>query len=156
MRKLEVSDTDTLRQRVKQEISCSQHIRFVQRLQCVLLVGEGCNCYDIAKWFGVNPRTIARWVHSYAQHGVTGLKDDPKTGRPAKLTIEHLNALQHDISRPPRELGHSQQEWDGKLLSIHLERNYDINLSLRQSQRLLRRLRQDSICNDIDQFHNSI
>lgn len=41
----------------------------------------------------------------------------------------------------PRDLGYSQNLWDGKLLSHHLREKYDIDLGTRQCQRIFRKLR---------------
>jgi transposase len=40
----------------------------------------------------------------------------------------------------PRELGHAQNLWDGRLLSHHLREAYGVALGVRQCQRLFRTL----------------
>ena len=140
LRKLKLSHTSELRSALKNAITRSLQSRFLHRLHCVLLVAEGCNCYEVAAWFGENPRTIERWVHQANEFGLEGLKDEQKTGRPAKVHDDQLKQLQVTSSCNPREFGYNQDDWDGPLLRIHLTRFYRIELSVRQCQRLLHKL----------------
>jgi transposase len=51
-----------------------------------------------------------------------------------------LQKLQNEIQCSPRELGYTQNLWDGLLLSHHLTKNYSVSLSVRQCQRLFHQL----------------
>ena len=108
MRKLKLSNTPDLLARLKKEINHSHDSRFLHRLHCVLLVAQDCSCYQIAEWFNENPRTIERWVHYAQEYGIDGLKDEQKTGRPAKVRDDQFNQVQKSIMLDPRELGISK------------------------------------------------
>jgi len=140
MRKLEVANKAALQSACKDEASRNCESRFLHRLHCVLLVAQGCSCYQVAEWFGEHPSTVERRVHFFHEYGLEGLRDEQKTGRPKKVRDDQLKQLQDDISRIPYELGHGQYEWNGKLLKTHLARRYGIELSVRQCQRLLNQL----------------
>lgn len=45
-----------------------------------------------------------------------------------------------DIRHPPLEFGHSQNLWDRKLPSYHLETHYGIHVGVRQCQRIFHKL----------------
>ena len=142
MHKLEVADKDILLSECKKLTSIKfRNSRFLLRMYCVLLVAQNCSCYQIAKWFGENPRTIERWVHKYHKFGIEGLRIEQKTGRPGKVGTRHIEQLIRDIADNPSIFGYEKQFWNGKLLKRHLEYHYRIELSERQCQRLLHTLK---------------
>ncbi len=137
MRKLEVPNTLVLQSAIRQEVAQNHQHRFLHRIHCMLLLAQGFSCYQVAEWFDEHPRTVERWAHYYKQYGIDGLRDDQKTGRPAKLRDDQLRQVQKDILKLPRELGYSQDAWNGKLLQNYLEHHHDVGLSVRQCQRIL-------------------
>lgn len=140
MRKLEITNLDALASDFHEKISRSHESRFLHRLHCVKLVGGGCSCYQVAQWFGEHPRSVERWVGYFEAFGIEGLRDEQKTGRPAKIRDDQVRRLKAEILNRPFALGYGQERWDGKLLRIHLECGYGIALSVRQCQRLLHQL----------------
>jgi transposase len=146
MRKLKISNKLSLLSTCKEEATRNQESRFLHRLHCMLLVAQGCSCYQVAEWFGEHPCTIERWVHYFQEYGVEGLKDEQKSGRPGKIHNDQVKRLQGDISKNPFELGYNQHRWNGKLLKTHLEHRYNIELSVRQCQRLLHQSRNSAAC----------
>ena len=141
MRRLQPRVDETLRAALAGALHRSGELRFMHRLHAVLLVGVGHGCYDEARWFGDDPRSIQRWVHAYDRNGAEGLHDHPHAGRPARLTPQQLQQLEHDLATAPRACGYQQLCWSGKLLARHIESLYSVPLSLRQCQRLLQRAR---------------
>lgn len=87
------------------------------------MTGEGCSCYDLARWFGENPRTIERWVHYYEEFGVEGLRDRDqcKQGRPTKLSDEQMTALGVAVNKHPKASDYVKSHWDGHLLATILQ-----------------------------------
>lgn len=140
MRKLSLNNPNWLREVIHASMKTSCEPRFQHRLHCVLLVAEGRSCYEVARWFGDDPRTIERWVHALDKHGVEGLCEHHAGGRPTKLTGEQLQHLALDLQKPPRVCGYPEREWSGKLLTQHLEARYGLKLSARQCQRIMYRL----------------
>jgi transposase len=78
-------------------------------LHCVLLIAEGRSCYEVARWFGEDPRTIERWVHALDEYGIEGLREHHAGGRPTKLADEHLQHLALDLQKPPSACGYPEQ-----------------------------------------------
>jgi transposase len=140
MRKLEIKDAEIMQAAVQQEILRSEESRYVHRLHGILLVCSGFSPGQVAKLFGHSPRTVQSWVHRFEKSGFAGLEDNPRPGRPPRLDETVLGAVGQDLRRPPRELGYTQNLWDGKLLSHHLARKFKVKLGVRQCQRLFRRL----------------
>ncbi|QSA96453.1 helix-turn-helix domain-containing protein [Methylococcus sp. EFPC2] len=114
---------------------------FLHRIHCLILLAQGCNCYQVGAWFSHSPRTIQRWVHHYRHFGVEGLRDDKKPGRLPRLDFATMKDLKRDLSRPPYELGVPSSEWNSSALERHLTRRFGVSLSRRQCLRWLGRLR---------------
>ena len=141
MRRLRPPSEDALRAALASAVQRSGELRFIHRLHAVLLVSKGCSCYEVAHWFGDDPRSVERWIHAYEKSGVEGLRDHLHAGRPAHLMLLQLQQLALDLAGDPSLAGHSQSRWSGKLLALHLESNYGVSLSQRHCQRLVQRLR---------------
>jgi transposase len=141
MRRLEIADVEVMRLAVQQEITRSEDSRYDHRLHGILLISRGLSCYQVADWLGENPRTIERWVHRFESRGFAGLQEGERAGRPSQLSKNQLAAVGRDLRRSPRDLGYGQNLWDGKLLSHHLAKAYDVALGHRQCQRLFHQLR---------------
>lgn len=135
MRKLQIKDAKIMQMAIQQEIIRSDESRYDHRLHGILLICAGHSCYKVAETFQHSPRTVQNWVNRFEQGGFEGLKDMDKTGRPCVITDRMRNTLEKDLRCSPREFGHHQNLWDGKLLSHHLGAK-NINLGVRQCQRL--------------------
>jgi transposase len=48
----------------------------------ILLSARGQTAGAIADLLGCGPVTVRRWIHRYNTHGVAGLADQPRSGRP--------------------------------------------------------------------------
>jgi len=140
MRRLEIKDADIMRVAIQQEIVRSEDSRYDHRLHGVLLVCAGMSSYEVAELFGQSPRAVEYWVQRFEGRGFAGLEERERPGRPAALDAPTLEQVGKDLRRDPRDLGYTQNLWDGKLLSHHLEQAYQVHLGVRQCQRLFRRL----------------
>ncbi len=58
------------------------------RIQVVALAKQGLTCPAIVEMTGYCRRTIQRWVAKYNQSGIVALADEPRSGRPPKLSVE--------------------------------------------------------------------
>jgi transposase len=56
--------------------------RTAWRLLMLLLSHQGWPPAAIAELLGCDPSTVRRWIHRYNTHGVAGLQDQPRAGRP--------------------------------------------------------------------------
>lgn len=91
--------------------------RLVERAQIVkrALAGEGVT--PIARALGIRPNTVITWRDRFDAHGLPGLRDHPRSGKPptygAELRARILKAL--ELPPPP-----GQAHWDGPALARHL------------------------------------
>jgi transposase len=140
MRKLQVSDADIMQIALQQEILRSEESRYDHRLHGVLLVSRGMTCYEVGEHLGQDPVTVQRWVHAFNANGFAGLHEGERPGRPSRLNPEQWAELEVVLRQSPRTLGYGQNLWDGKLLAHHLREKCDLELGVRQCQRIFRHL----------------
>ena len=140
MRRLEISDTKIMRMAIQQEIQRSEEARYDHKLHRLLMVCSGLSCYEVADLLGHSPRTVQGWVNRFELKGFAGLEEKQRPGRPKSLDSKITTQIGKDLRRSPRELGYEQNLWDGKLLSHHLAKRYDVDLGIRQCQRLFHEL----------------
>lgn len=140
MKRLHISEPDIMHIAIRNEILRSEEARYDHRLHGVLLVCRGLSCYQVADLLGQHPSTIQRWVRTFENHGFSGLFDRERSGRPRRLTPKQMQGIGRDLRKAPRDLGYTQNMWDGTLLSHHLQQRYGVKLGIRQCQRLFRHL----------------
>ena len=140
MRKLKIADPEIMRIAIQQEIARSDESRYDHRLHGLLLLTGGQSCGQIAELFGEDRSTVQRWVNRFESHGLEGLRDVERPGRPASLDAKQWVKLGKDLRHDPAEFGYAGHLWDGKLLAEHLRTCYDVTLGRRQCQRIFRQL----------------
>lgn len=146
MRKISLSNPETVRALLANTIQGSDEFRFLHRLHCVALAGAGCSCYQIARWFGNDPRSVERWVHAFKRNGAQGLRQSHAGGRPRRLDAVTGARLSADLARSPRSAGYEKARWNGPLVAHHVLARYGISLGIRQCQRLVKRASQSNTC----------
>jgi transposase len=75
------------------------------------------------------------------QKGLQGLIEDERPGRPSRLTAEQIEKINLALKGKPEDVGLRDGIWDGKLLSAFIQKEFQINLGIRQCQRLFPQLR---------------
>jgi transposase len=140
MRRLNITNTRTNEQVIWREILRSRESRYDHRLHGVLSVCRGLSCYETAAVWGRSPRSVEHWVRRYESHGLRGLLEKGRPGRPTVLSAAELSKLQRQLLSDPVRCGWPERRWTGQVLRAHLARDYSRSLGLRQCQRLLRRL----------------
>lgn len=134
MLRLTVNDTQyaQLRQLARRAVG-----RVSERAHFVLLSVQGYSPPEIGEIMGYDAATVRKWVKSYRDHGITGLYDAPRSGRPRRC--KYLTAVvQAQAGQPPRNYGYLQACWTVALLLCHLRDRFHITVgraSLRQALR---------------------
>lgn len=137
---LKVENSDTNITIIQDEIRRTSETKYEHRLHVVLLVAQGMSCVEVAKLMGDSIRSVEAWVKSFNQNGLEGLHYLPIPGRPSRISSDLLKEIGQVIRASPEEVGLDCVLWDGKALSQWLSVSKDINLGVRQCQRLFRQL----------------
>lgn len=126
---------------LQNEIRRSSDSRYEHRVHAVLLVAQNMSCVQVAELLGDSLRSVQNWVRKFNRHGLSSLCDHAKPGRPTKITPVLLHEINIILRKSPREVGLENAMWDGKTLAYWLRSEKNIDLGVRQCQRIFRQLR---------------
>ncbi|MEQ9438004.1 MAG: helix-turn-helix domain-containing protein [Cyclobacteriaceae bacterium] len=73
--------------------------RFRIRCQSILLSAEGYRINQLATMFSVDRDTVSRWLGQWEKEGLKGLRDQPRSGRPAKRLFPRIGLPNPSILR---------------------------------------------------------
>lgn len=140
MRPLQIADAKAMILGLQDEIRRSEESRYDHRLHGVLLVAQGATCPEVGRLLGDAPRTVEYWVRRFEAKGLAGLAEGQRSGRPRRLRDAQLREVERVLRQTPRDLGLTGTLWDGKTLSSWIEQRFQVQLRVRQCQRLFRQL----------------
>ncbi len=140
MKRIIIPDAESYLTALQDELGRTRDVHYFHRLEVLRYVLQGHNPYEAAQVFNHSPRSIHNWLHRLLDQGLSGLQDEPRSGRPARLSQAELAQLRQDLLHSPRELGYDQNLWDGVLLSHHLAHKYSVHLKVRRCQSLFHEL----------------
>jgi transposase len=112
---LAISDEDrsTLTTWIRSSTVSAGH---AERAAIVLACVDGAGTSEAARRLGVSRPTVIKWRDRFAEHGVAGLDDEPRSGRPK--TVDDAAIIAATLDPPPERLGVSH--WSTRLLARHL------------------------------------
>src|SRR3954447_18541088 len=88
----------------------------VERARIVLAVADGAGTTGAARRLGVSRPTVIKWRDRFAAHGLAGLDDEPRSGRPK--IIDDAAVIAATLEPLPTKLGVTH--WSSRLLGRHL------------------------------------
>src|SRR5207244_12566259 len=89
-----------LEKTMKEDTAC----RARSRAHSLLLSSAGTPIQTIAKIYQVHRVTVSAWIKKWERHGAQSLHDQPRSGRPTKLTPDEQALAQQYIKEEPRSL----------------------------------------------------
>jgi transposase len=135
-----ITDKENIIFILQDEIRRTDEARYDHRLHAILMVAQGMSSRQAAQYLGDSPRAVAYWVQRFESEGLAGLADADRSGRPKKLNHDHIDKINIALRKSPLDYGLSVHLWDGKTLSAFIQQQFDIQLGVRQCQRLFRQL----------------
>lgn len=109
----------------------SQEIgRVGQRAQMVLLSAQACTVPEIAAIFAVKYKTVRKWLRRFDAQGPAGLYDEPRSGRPHKLTDSVRDNLLNMIQQDPEQAGYLATFWTVAMLALAVAEKLGVHLSV--------------------------
>jgi transposase len=88
--------------------------RDVKRARIILLASADQSTRSIARRVGVQPRVVSTWRHRFAEQGLAGLEDKPRSGKQPIYGVETGQRILALLDDPP-PAGYGR--WDGPLLA---------------------------------------
>jgi transposase len=148
---LQPADSGTLASESGQFLSVSQRKQLLEKLQAplrpehrrrieiMLLADMGHSQAQICEKLQCSHETARFWI-SMAQLGQIHHWDILPVGRPKVVNDQYLDRLKELVSGSPRDYGYFFRSWTAEWLSKHLEKEFDIKVSDRHINRLLKKM----------------
>lgn len=89
----------------------------VIRARIVLLAAEGARNIDIAERVGVCVDVVSKWRQRFCQHGLAGLKDRPRSGRPRTFGPAVVAGVKALACEPPEQREVPLSRWSSHELA---------------------------------------
>ena len=97
-----------------------------RRMRAIGLWQGGATQAAVARWVGVVPQTVARWVSQYRRQGETALKKAGRAGRKPELDPQERERLRELLMARPQQLGYETQQWTCPLVAHLIEREFGV------------------------------
>jgi len=97
--------------------SSSLDYRYVVRAKVILMLAAGRTYREITDKLSIGKTPIAKWKKRYRQHGIEGLKDSYRSGKPQKYTEADRNRVIQKACEKPTE-GYSS--WSQRRIASEL------------------------------------
>ena len=132
-RKVTLSEKERadLEKRVRKE---TQEQRMIPRLRIVVLASGNLETKEIAKKLGISQKTVSKWRGRYAEHGLAGLQDRERPGRPWTFSPEDRLNVITTACRPPETATH----WSVRDLEKEIEKKSSRSISYVTIHRILK------------------
>ncbi|EAZ90467.1 helix-turn-helix domain-containing protein [Crocosphaera chwakensis] len=113
--------------------------KYRQRIEIMLLADEGKSQTEICQLLGCCQATARHWI-MMAKNGQAHRWNDRKIGRPKRVNEAYLERLKELVNHSPRDYGYSFRRWTAEWLSRHLAKEFDIKVSDRYINQLLKQM----------------
>jgi transposase len=85
--------------------------RVRHRAQALLMVAQGHTESEVALLFQTARHRLRAWKNQFLTHGISGLADAHRSGRPPKLTATNLVFLEEALQKSPQDYGFMGTTW---------------------------------------------
>jgi len=138
-RRLDYKVTEEQLAELEQAINRSPYPEVRQRAIAIRLLHVGQHPEQVAQVVLVTSNTIYAWHKRWRQHGVAGLRDGDRTGRPAKADQAYLQELARVLELDPRTLELPFSIWTLNRLRLYLAEQTGLLLSYTRFRALMSR-----------------
>lgn len=133
-------------------LSNVESAKAAKRLMVALDYKDDVSVAVLAERYGIPRSTLYYWLDRFEEQSIAdAIEDEPRPGRPPRLTDSARESLQADLSEDPAVHGYggsddsTDREWTPELVRSHVEREYGVSYSLGHIRRLLREFDGSSI-----------
>src|SRR5271165_4392767 len=98
--------------------SRTEEARMVERARLILACLEGKEIQQVAQQTGSSVPTVSKWRKRFSRHGIRGLHDQPRSGKPPVYDAAFRDRVLALLEQtPPAGFSH----WDGRAVAERLE-----------------------------------
>jgi transposase len=117
--RLELSDAE--RASLEAAAAAERRVRIWRRYRAILLLAEGeLGPEQVATALGCARSSVYGWAQTWRSHGLAGLQEAPRTGRPARLAGGGASTLEEVLATDPQSRGQHATGWTVPLLRAEL------------------------------------
>ena len=113
--------------------------KYRQRIEIMLLADEGNSQTKICQLLGCCQATARHWI-MMAKSGQAHRWNDRKIGRPKRVNEAYLQRLKELVNNSPRDYDYPFKRWTAEWLSRHLAKEFNIKVSDRYINQLLKKM----------------
>src|SRR6266516_6902608 len=106
----------------------TKEARVFRRAQAVREVVKGRRMQNVSDALQFTYSALRKWVHRFANQGLQGFVDRPRPGRPAKVTCELEQHLNHLIDQDPLQHRSLYSQWSCRELATVLAQQTGVQL----------------------------
>ncbi len=119
--------------------SRTEAARLVQRAKVIWLSHQGYQVAEIADEVGYSQNSVRKWIKRFTAHGLAGLQDDPRPGRPVTYPPEQVSVVIETALTKPATLGLPFACWTLDRLEAYLNEHKQIGMKRSRIDDLLMR-----------------
>lgn len=112
--------------RLSKEAERDGAYRVAKRLQAVVLNSEGRTSGELAGILKAPRSRVSEWLSLYQSHGVEGLLEGYRSGRPARLTAKQRTHLADILDSGPVAYGLDSGLWTSPMLAWVIEEEFGV------------------------------
>jgi transposase len=127
------------RRLLEQQLDIEIIPEYRQRIEIMLLADDGQTQTQICRVLGCSPVTARHWI-LMAKSGHSHNWQEQPIGRPKTINAEYVNRLKELVSKSPKAFDYPFPRWTGQWLSKHLAQEFDIEVSPRHINRLIKEI----------------
>jgi transposase len=114
--------------------------RTARRILAIAMVLAGHSCQAAAEAQAMERQTLRDWVIRYNEHGLAGLADRPRPGRPALLNADQETQLETWVEQGPDLKKDGVVRWRRFDLCERMRQRFGVTMHVRSVGKILRRL----------------
>ena len=112
-----------------------------RRADALMRIHNGAPVKHVAEALGVQDKTVYAWLQRFREHGLDGLYDRPRSGRPSKVDASYIASLETILAEVPYDFGIDDAAgWTVPVIQQIMEQQTGITYSATQLRILLHKL----------------
>jgi transposase len=100
-----------------------------RRLHAVERVNQGWSQADVARFLGVDPRSVRRWIRAYRHGGPDALRSGGHPGRPPKLDPEQTAVVLSWFRQSPTAFGYDTDLWTARRVADQIAKHFGVSFN---------------------------
>lgn len=117
--------------------SQKESVRLVRRSQIIRLSSDGLCVSEIMVECDLSENVVRKWIKRFNAHGLAGLADAPRSGRPMTYTPEQVSLVIESALTKPEALGLPFACWTLDRLQAYLHEQKNIGMKRSRIDELL-------------------